>query len=407
MTLAPAMRNQKPQTTRDVKRMNRSTLLQAIYFSDPVSRLELSQRCGMSPATVTNLIAALLDSGLVIEVGLEESQGGRPRQTVTVNPDYGHIIGIDLGETHISFELFDMKLNRIAQFTKSTSPEENRSSEIVDHVGVGVRELLAVAGVQHSQVVGAGIGVPGVVDPIEGISVTAPNWGWQHVPLRDMLRQNLDMRVWLNNGAQAMALAEMWFGAGQGVENLAVLLVGTGVGAGITIDGKLYRGASNSAGEWGHHCIEVEGRACRCGSRGCIEAYIGAPSIIQRLQTLAPDSPLLHDHDQIKTLTAINAAAQNDDPCAMQVLDDVVKYMAVGIANLINLYNPQQVTLGGWAGMIIGNTIINSLRQTTAQYTLSQPWSAAAIELSQLGRDAVNLGAACLVLERLFDGEIA
>jgi predicted NBD/HSP70 family sugar kinase len=175
----------------------------------------------------------------------------------------------------------------------------------------------------RSAVLGVGISVPGLVEPSGGVSVFAPNWGWHDVPLMQMLRARIDLPLYLDNPLKAIAVAELWFGAGRGVENLVSLNIGTGVGAGVVIDGELYRGTTNSAGEWGHTSIVLDGRACRCGNQGCLEAYVGAPGIIRLLQELAPTSDMLHPNDQTATIAALAEAVGHGDVLAARVLREV------------------------------------------------------------------------------------
>jgi len=391
------------RTVRDLRRANRHVVLQQIYFGGPISRLEISRRTDLSPATVTNVVADLLAEGIVTESGSEESQGGRPRTLLTINPVYGFFVGIDVGETQIQAGLFDMLLHKLSMVRTPLTPDENRPQQVVSHIVGGVRELLSKSGIQHDKIIGVGIGVPGVVERLGGVSVFAPNWGWHNVSLLAMLKRHIDRPIYLDNGAKAMALAEMWFGAGRGTENLAVLLIGTGVGAGIIAQGGLYRGVTNSAGEWGHTAIELDGRMCRCGSQGCLEAYVGAPGIIQRLRELDPQSDLLND--QTTTIAAIVEAAQRGDHAAKQVLTDTAHYLGAGIANLINLFNPELIVLGGWAGLQIGEFILPELYRFIQRYALKRPFDAVSISLSQLGQDAISMGAACLVLGDLLGSE--
>jgi glucokinase-like ROK family protein len=395
------MSSPKP-TIRDLRRINRSTVLRRIYFDGSMSRQELSQSSGLSPATVTNVVAELFNEGIVLEAGLEESQGGRPRTILNINPNYGYFIGVDVGETLIRIELFDLTLSKLRAAMYPLTSEENQPQVVVQRITAGVRAVLDEAGISPGKVIGLGIGVPGVVERTENVFVYAPAWKWHKVPFMTMLKERLDMPIYLDNGAKAMAQAEMWFGAGQGVENLAVLLIGTGIGAGIVAQGVLYRGATNSAGEWGHTTIELDGRLCRCGSRGCLEAYAGAPGIIKRLSELAPQSPILQSSDQMETIAAIAGAAQRGDPAANQVLKDTAHYLGAGVANIINLFNPQLIVLGGWVGLQIGEYILAELRQFVDQYALKQPLGAARIALCQLGQDAVAEGAATLALEGFF-----
>jgi len=393
------MKRVQKSTVLDVRRINRSTVLRQIYLGQSMSRQELSQHSGLSPATVTNVVVELLQEGIVLESGIEASQGGRPRSILTINPRFGYFIGVEVGETFIRIELFDLTLHLIGSVVYPLALNENQPEQVVQYIHQGVQTVLTAADVTQEKVIGVGIGVGGLV---EQVSAYLPVWGWQSAPLATLLEEGLHIPISLDNAAKAMAQAESLFGAGQGYEHVAVLLVGTGIGAGIIADDSLYRGASNSAGEWGHTTIELDGRLCRCGSHGCLEAYAGAPGIIERLREEAPESSLLQSNDQESTVSAIVAAARDGNLAAIQVLKDTAHYLGAGIANLINLFNPQLIVLGGWAGLAIGEYILPELRQFVACYALKQPFSVTKIEFSQLGQDAVAMGAAALILEQFF-----
>lgn len=393
------IRAAKP-TVMDIRRVNRSTVLRRIYLDRSVSRQELSQLSGLSPATVTNVVAELLQEGIVIEAGMEASQGGRPRSILTTNPHYGYFIGVEVGDTLTRIELFDLTLHKLGAVAYPAVLSENQPEQVVEYIHQGVKAVLAESGVALEHVLGIGVSVGGIVEQVEHVFAYIPSWGWRSVPLATLLEERFHMPIYLENAAKVMAQAESLFGAGQGYEHLAVLLVATGIGAGIIADGSLYRGAGNSAGEWGHMTIELDGRPCRCGSRGCIEAYAGAPGIIASLREAEPQSSLLHSDDQESTLAAIVDAARGGDPAVTQVLKDTVHYLGAGIANLINLFNPQLILLGGWVVLQIGEYILPELRQCVERYALKQPLSLTKIDLCQLGQDAVAMGAATLVLEQ-------
>jgi glucokinase-like ROK family protein len=401
------MASNTAQTVRDLRKVNRHRLLELAYFNVPISRLELSQLSGLSPATVTNVIADLLAEGIINELGSQESQGGRPRTILNINPAFGYFIGIEVGETHIHVELLDLKLTKLGETHHDIAPDDNQPTAIVERIVSSVRTLLADTRIAPGKILGVGIGFPGIVDQRAGVSVFAPNWDWHNVPLLELLQTQLRMPIHLNNGAQAMALAEKWFGAAKGTENLAVLLIGSGVGSGIITRGQLYQGTSNSAGEWGHTCIEINGRACRCGSTGCLETYVGAPGIIHSLRELAPDSPLLNKGGQVEVLAAIKAAAQKGDPTAMQVLDQTAHYLGAGIGNIINLFNPQAIVIGGWCGLLLGDLLLDLVRPYVERYALRAAFSAAQIQLSTLRQDAVSIGAASLALEEFMKAQLA
>jgi len=396
------MKNVSKPTVLDLRRVNRSTVLRRIYLDRSVSRQELSELSGLSPGTVTNVVAELLQEGIVIEAGLEASNGGRPRSILTINPHYGCFIGVEVGDTLTRIELFDLTLRELGSVTYSLALEGNPPQQVVQHISKGVKSLLAEANIPLAKVIGLGISVGGLVEQAEQVSAYIAGWEWQNVPLVTLLEEHLHMPIYLDNAAKVMAQAERLFGAAQGVEHVAVLLVATGIGAGIVADGSLFRGAINSAGEWGHTCIELDGRLCRCGSHGCLEAYAGAPGIIDRLRELATQSSLLHHNDQERTLAAIVDAARDGDPVATRVLKDTTHYLGAGIANLINLFNPQLILLGGWVGLQIGEFILPELRQYAARYALKQPFDVTKIDLCRLGTDAIAMGAATLVLEQFF-----
>jgi predicted NBD/HSP70 family sugar kinase len=392
-------------TTRDLRRINRQTILQHLYFAGPITRLELSQSSGLSPATITNVVSELLLEGVVIESGMEESQGGRPRTILAINPAYGFFIGVDLGETHIQIVLLDLAFQPLGGLHQPLAARA--IGMIVDQIVAGVQILLQRAAVGSEAVIGVGIGVPGVVQRSDLVTVSAAGWGWQDVPLAALLADRLAIPIYVDNGAKAMAQAEMWFGAGRGGEDLAVLLIGTGVGAGIITQGNLYRGTTNSAGEWGHTVIEINGRPCRCGSHGCLEAYIGATQIIDRLRDRAPESLLLEHDDQVGAIPAIIAAARGGDTMAAQVVGETIHYLGAGIANLLNLFNPKVVVIGGWVGLQLGAHFLSQIQAIAMRYALRQPFSIATITLSQLGQDEIALGAASLVLEGFFRSDQA
>ncbi len=394
------MKRAQKSTVLDIRRTNRSSVLRRIYLGQSMSRQELSQHSGLSSASITNVVAELLEEGIVIEAGIEASQGGRPRSILSINPRYGYFIGVEVGDILTRIELFDLTLHKKGAVGYPMVLSENQPEQVVEYIHQGVKAVLAEAGVTLENVLGIGVSVGGIVEQVEHVFAYIPSWGWRSVPLATLLEERFQMPIYLENAAKVMAQAEGFFGAGQGYEHLAVLLVATGIGAGIIADGSLYRGAGNSAGEWGHMTIELDGRLCRCGSRGCLEAYAGAPGIIASLREMVPRSPLLHENDQESTVAAIVDAARNGDFTATQVLKDTAHHLGVGIANLINLFNPQLILLGGWAGLQIGEYILPELHQFVERYALKQPLSLTRIDLCQLGQDAVAMGAATLVLEQ-------
>ncbi len=384
-------------TSRDLRIINRQRILQLSYFHAPIDRLGLSRLSGLSPATVTTLVGELIEENIIHEAGAKESFGGRPSINLMINPTYGYFLGVELGETIVHVDLFDMTFQRINGIKYALAGGENRPEEVLKYMIKGVQCLLVEAGLTQEQILGMGIGVPGIVDSEGTISVFAPNWGWHDVSLLERLKHFFTFPIFISNGAQAMALAEMWFGAGRTHLDMVALLLGTGVGAGMIAGGMLYRGSSNSAGEWGHTTLQIEGRPCHCGSRGCVETYIGAPGIVQTLRELAPESPLLEE-DDTATLQALHTAAEANDPVALRVIERTSLYLGAGIANLINLVNPPLVVIGGWVGILLSTKLLSKVEPVVSQYAMQSPLKGTHIAISQLDGDSVSLGAASLAL---------
>jgi predicted NBD/HSP70 family sugar kinase len=232
-------------TVRDLRRENRAAVLRSLYFSRPGSRL------------------------------------------LDVNPDYGYVIGVDIGETRVRVELFDLAMTERAKAEYPLDPARHEVDVVVGDIASGLREVLSDAGTGPAAVFGVGIGVPGIIEHGREVLVHAQTYGWDGVPMERLLRAHTDMPLRFENGAKTMGQAELWFGAGRGARNAAVVLIGSGVGASLISGGSTYRRATSSAAEFGHTTIVAGGRPCRCGSAGCLEAYAGAEAILDRYGSTA------------------------------------------------------------------------------------------------------------------------
>ncbi len=385
------------RTTRDLRRGNRATVLRRLYFDGPVSRLDLAASTGLSPATVGNVISELIRDRVVIETGQLDSDGGRPAVLVTVNPAHAGVIGVDVGETGAAIELFDLTLHKLGAVEKPLRLPRESPGSLVALIAKGVDELIREAGIPVRHLLGIGVGVPGVVVHDGEEYVHAPSLGWDKLPLLQLMAAALPAPVMLDNGAKTMGRAELWFGACRDARHLAVVLLGTGVGAALFNDGALYRGSTSSAGEWGHTSVMVGGRQCRCGASGCLEAYVGAEAILERWAQRTR-KPLRDKKDQQRRMQDLLDAARSSKPAA-EVLDETAEFIGAGVANLVNLFNPECIVIGGWVGQLIGPRLLPRIREIAAARALRYPFSRVAIELGRLGPDAVAMGAATLVVE--------
>ncbi|BFU43607.1 ROK family transcriptional regulator [Krasilnikovia sp. MM14-A1004] len=382
-------------TVRDVRRANRASLLTDLFHGGRQSRQQLGDTTALSQASVSNLIGEMIEEGLVEEAGLVGSDGGRPRALLRVAPGFGYVVGADVGDTRVLVELYDLAMSRLGVASYELGERGRDPQLVVAKLVEGLDAVVEQAGIAPDEVLGYGVGVAGVVDSSGEAMVYAQTTGWDGVPLGAMLRAATDVPVFVENGAKTVGQAEMWFGAGRGARHAVIVLVGTGVGAAVVMDGRNYRGAHSSAGEWGHTTLVYDGERCRCGARGCLEAYIGADRVIRRLAeaTGEPADPML--------LTRLLAGDHPLPPPVAQVVAETVGYLGAGIAGLVNLFNPERIVLGGRTGLALGERFLSDIRAAAARNALRQPYSKTRIEVCQLGPDAVAMGAATLPVARL------
>jgi predicted NBD/HSP70 family sugar kinase len=382
-------------TVRDVRRANRSSLLTDLFQGGLQSRQQLAGTTALSQASVSNLIGEMLEEGLVEEAGLVGSDGGRPRVLLRVRPGFRYIVGADVAETQVLVELYDLAMTRLAA---ATYEHDDDPRQVARLLLTGLAAVIGEAEVVVEEVLGFGVGVPGVVER-DGV-VDSQSTGWETVPLGAMLRAGTGVPIFVENGAKTFGQAEMWFGAGRGARHAVIIMIGTGVGAAVVMDGRSYRGANSNAGEWGHTTLVYDGEVCRCGARGCLEAYVGADGIGRRLAAAT-------NRAYAESLLTDMLAADPMPAAAAEVFAETAGYLGAGIADLINLFSPERIIIGGVAGSVLAERFLPEIREAAARHALRRPYAGTSIDLCTLGADAVAMGAATLPIAQLLaDGGI-
>ncbi|MFI8157992.1 ROK family transcriptional regulator [Streptomyces microflavus] len=408
------MAERNRRTVRDLRRGNRARVLQRLYFDGPLSRQELGPATGLSSGSISNVVAELSAEGLLQEAGIVDSDGGRPRTLLRVAPDGGLLVGIDIGETRVRVELFDLSLTELARTERLLAQHGYDVDRIVAHVRTGVADVLRDAGADPHRLLGIGIGVPGIIeregpegpDGKRTAVVHGQTIGWHAVPFEQLLREAVDVPpevpLFIDNGAKTLGRAEMWFGGGRGAGAAAIALIGSGVGACVDHGDILAEDRTSLALEWGHTTVQLRGRRCRCGSIGCLEAYAGAEALRERWREAG--GPLPEDADDETALAALLAAAYPPpggpapDRVALSLLDETAECLGAALADLVNLFLPERILLGGWAGLLLGPHLLPEIRRYANEYALRHAAARTTIEMGRLGPDAVTVGAATLPL---------
>ena len=378
------------------------SVFRLIWREHHISRAEIAQSIGLSRSTVTEIIKDLLKTGFVDEVGIGLSRGGRRPIVLEFQSQAGVILGVDIGATHVAVALTDLQGSILAWQERDhpvrTDPEGTWAL-VIELCDACMRE----SGGESIPLLGIGVAVPSPVDPLhtEWISeVVLP--GWHGRGEWEQLQQRYGVPVYVDNDANLGALAEHKLGAGRGVENLVYIKLAHGVGAGYILRGEIYRGATGVAGEMGHLPIDPAGEPCVCGLRGCLVTRVGAEAMEAHAAALINDHPDSRLKGVELTVSAIEDAALVGDELALKLVREAADYLGIAITGWTNLMNPDVVILGG-SMVRLGNLILDPIREKVKNCTLVQSVSKCEISMTELGQQAVAIGAATLALEEVFD----
>lgn len=393
-----------PPGVRDV---NTWTLLDLLRRDGDTTRTELLARSGLSKATVSGIIADLVERGVVHEVGKEQQGRGRSRVLLRFNPTARTVIGANIDDaqcTLVAADLDGSPQSRTSRELRSVDP-----AEVVDAIADAVGDLRELA---ESPIVGLGVGAPGQVDRSGRRIDMAVSHDWRDVALADLLEQRTGLSVTMANRAKVAALGQAGADGQNRPHDLIYVFLGSGVVAGIVIDGQLCQGRDGAAGDVGHLTIDPDGALCGCGNRGCLHTVAAEPAILAQARSRARSAggeSLLHTRTggrlDALTLSTLATAADDGDDVALAVVADVGDQLGIVIANLVNTLNPEMVVLGG-PGAQLGEPLLNTIRREVRQRALTVSATDLAIVSSTAGEEAGATGAAMLWLKRALDGPV-
>jgi predicted NBD/HSP70 family sugar kinase len=381
---------------------NRAVVLDAIQLSDGTTRVEIAERAGLTPQTVSGIVRRLLDEGLIREDGATPSTGGKPRTILRINAEAGYAVGIHFDPSRLSYVVADLAGRPVTRLRRSV-PSDAEPADVAREMARTVRTLLGKARVPHGKVLGIGLGVPGPIDQERGTVFSPPQLSrWIEVPIKPMLEEATGLAVTVDNDATAAAIGERWAGAARAVANFAYLYLGTGIGGGLFLGHQVFRGSSANAAELGHISVAPDGPHCYCGNRGCMETLCNPAAIVAaakaRLAAGEPSSldPVTLDH------AAVCTAALAGDPAASAVIGTVAGYLADVMVSVVNLLDIELVVLGGHAAHGVGELYRDAIRRALETRPIARRMHTTAVELSPIGADAASIGAASLVFHAEF-----
>ena len=383
-----------PGSQSSLHRANLERVVRAVRMAGSLTQAEIARTTGLSAATVSNIVRELKESGTVQVT--PTSAGGRRARAVSLSGDAGAVVGVDFGHSHLRVAVGNLAHQVLAEEAEPIDVDAS-AEEGFDRAEQLVHRLIATTGISPEKLIGVGLGVPGPIDVETGeLGSTSILPGWSGTHPREELASRLGVPVYVDNDANLGALGEQVWGNGRGAADLAYIKVASGVGAGLVINGQIYRGPGGTAGEIGHITLDESGPVCRCGNRGCLETFTAARYVL----------PLLHSsHGTDLTMARVVQLAREGDPGCRRVVGDLGRHIGSGVANLCNLLNPSRVVIGGDLAEA-GDVVLGPVRDSVARYAIPSAARQLTVVPGTLGGRAEVLGALALVLSEMGDATL-
>lgn len=390
-----------------IREANLSSVLRLIHSQAPISRAQLAVITGLNKSTISSLVDELISRNLVNEAGSNSNGAGRPATLLEINSQAGLIIGVELGVDFVSVAVTDFLGNITWRRRENANPNEDQQKMINQTLHI-VKEAMAAGKKKNAKFLGMGLATPGTVDLKKGVLIFAPNLHWRNVPFGKIFSEQTKLKVFLENDANAAATAEHLFGTARQCQDFLFVFAGVGIGGGLFLNGKLYRGKNGYAGEIGHSPIMAEPSqtVCHCGNRGCWETYANQYSIIQRVQarlevkrtSIIPK--LMMEQNSPLTIPLIKQAADAGDREAIDSFAEAGHAMGQGFASLINIFNPEKIILGGPLS-IAGEYLLPPIKVTMTRHSMPEIDQQVEVLLSPYGPDASLIGAIAIVADNI------
>jgi len=387
-----------------IQEFNRCIILNMIREYGPISRIEIAERNGISPSTVASAVSDLIKDGYVLEDGTGSSTGGRRPIMLRFSPDNHYIVGVSI--TNANVTIAEMNLEANIQ-RKSVSNIENLSgSAVIPHI-LDSLEIFLSNCPTDKECKGISIVVSGIIDNTQGFIHLNTKFHLTNIPLKEIVEKKFNIKTWVENDTNATVLAEKKFGKSSMYNNLIYLKIGDGVGAGIIMNGSIFSGSKGGAGEFGHTSVDRSGIRCECGNIGCLENYVSWSAVFSRIVSAISKgrstdiSKLVHNDITLITPNVFASSLKNNDSLSMDIIEEIVGYMSAGVVNLVHLFNPEVIIIGGSIAHD-NEVLIQKINSYVKQHAMSILTENLVIQSTSLGEDAELLGAASVLLQDLF-----
>ena len=369
----------------------------------PVSRAQLNEALNPSRGKISAEVGRLIEAGLLAEEGFADSEGGRRSSLLGIPRSAGLIAAVDVGATSIDVALTTLGSELLAHRSEPADVRDG-PRPVIDRVKRLLAQLLEERVARPQDVLAIGVGVPGPVEQTSGRLTVPPIMpGWDRFPIREAFAGEYAAPVFVDNDVNIMALGEHWGGVAKGLDDVIFVKVGTGIGSGIIVGGRLHRGAQGCAGDFGHICVHPEGPLCLCGNTGCLEAMAAAPAIVLEAEECAREgesSPLmavLQEKGELN-MTDVGEAAKRGDYCALTVIRKSGRLIGQTLAAAVNVLNPSMIIVGGGVSRL-GNTLLAEIRSAVYQRSLPLATRNLPIVMSELDDVAGVVGASVMAAE--------
>jgi len=387
--------------------MNKQNVLNIIRNKGPIYKAEIARITGLSITTVTKIADCFLSRGLIKVTGYGDTDRGKPPEVLMFVPSAHHVIGVDVGTTNITSVLVDLSGKVIFKRVMTTGNRDN-PSVVIKKIIESINDTMESSNAHKENIIGIGVGMPGLIDVGRGLVVFSPDFCWENVDLLTSLKQAFHTDIIIDNVTRAMAMGERWFGSGRGKDNFFCVNLGYGIGSAIVINDELYHGVTGKSGELGHMIADPSGPQCACGNYGCLEALSSANAISQHARSrIEQGEPSVitamvgGDLERIEAKTVFDAA-RSGDALAISVIGKAIDYLGALVASIINFLDPELIILNGGITKA-GAVFIDTLRSVVKQYQMRHTGNKTDIIISSMGDNAAAIGAASLIINKFIE----